>query len=74
MAAKKKASKKTATKKKAAKPEGVKVYFITEGTRTFLIEYLQLSPAGQYAPAAIGEILSALQGAGYGHLQPEKKS
>ena len=71
MANKKKTTKKPATKKttkKNTKPKGVKVFFVSEETRAFLLEYLQLSPAGQYSPAAINNVVTALRDAASGTL------
>lgn len=70
---KKKQKRKTPARPKAkakTEPQGAKVYFIAEETRTFLLEYLQLSPAGSYAPATINNVVAALQNAGSGHVKP----
>lgn len=71
MANKKKTTKKKVIKKKPVappKPRGLKVYFVTEEVRSFLLEYLQLSPGGQYSPAAINAARDAIQNAASGHL------
>lgn len=61
--------KKSKLRKPKAEPESVKVYFVTEEIRAFLLEYLQLSPAGQYAPATVNNAVAALRDAGFGHVK-----
>ena len=69
----KKTKKKSPAKSKAKtktppEPKGVKVYFVSEETRAWLIDYLEHSPAGQYAPATINSAVDALRDAGFGHV------
>lgn len=53
-------------------PPMVKVYFVAEEVRAFLLEYLQTSPAGSYAPATINNVCQALRDAGSGQLAKEQ--
>ncbi len=66
-AKKKKVTKKTKTKSRS-KPKGIKVYFIAEDTRAWLLDYLENSPGGQYPTVTINSAMAALRNAGSGHV------
>lgn len=71
MAKKKTVRKKTTTAQPKPQPatEKLKVYFITEDARAFLLEYLQTSPAGQYSPTSVMNVANAIRNAGSGEIE-----